>query len=124
MPRPPEKSVQNDFLKKVENTITTFDMVQSQDSILVCVSGGPDSVALLYALNRLSSRLPITLGIAHINHQLRAVDSEIDQQFVISLAQKMGLPAYIERCDVQQYGKKNRGHHFPRWHIIADHSHK
>jgi tRNA(Ile)-lysidine synthase len=108
MPTLSKNRENNDFLIKVENTISTFDMVQSYDSILVCVSGGPDSVALLYTLNLLSSRLSLKLGVAHVNHQLRAEDADMDEKFVASLTQKMSLRFHLKRCDVQQYSKDNR----------------
>ncbi len=108
MPTSINKRTDCDFLKKVKDTIRLYHMVQSHDSILIAVSGGPDSVALLYALHHLSSHFTLKLGVAHINHQLRAEDAEMDEQFVQSLARQMDLPFYLKKCDVRHYAKTNR----------------
>ncbi|MFH2064708.1 MAG: tRNA lysidine(34) synthetase TilS [Pseudomonadota bacterium] len=108
MPRLPEKSVRCDFLKKVERTIHDFCMIRELDSVLVCVSGGPDSTALLHALQHLSSGLSMTLGVAHVNHRLRAEDSDRDEKFVASLAGEMKIPFHVKRCNVRQYARENR----------------
>ncbi|MBA4367408.1 MAG: tRNA lysidine(34) synthetase TilS [Desulfobacterium sp.] len=108
MPTLINKPTDCQFLKKVENTILFYNMVQSQDTILIAVSGGPDSVALLYALHHLSSCLSLKLGVAHVNHQLRAEDAEMDEQFVQSLAQQMDVPFHLKKCDVHHYAKTNR----------------
>lgn len=108
MPTSINKRADCDFLKKVKNTILAYNMVQSQDLILIAVSGGPDSVALLYALHHLSSCLSLKLGVAHVNHQLRAEYAEMDEQFVQSLAQQIDVPFYLKKCDVRHYAKTNR----------------
>lgn len=108
MPTSINKRPDCNFLKKVKNTIHTYKMMQSQDSILIAVSGGPDSVALLHALHHLSSHFALKLGVAHVNHQLRAEDAEIDEEFVRSLARQMDMLFYLKKCDVHQYAKENR----------------
>ncbi len=88
------------FLQTIASTAKTCDMFQSGDAVLIGVSGGPDSVALLYALQHLSDRFGLRLGIAHLNHCLRRAHSDRDEDFVAALAQKLNLPCFIERCDV------------------------
>ena len=63
----------------------------------VAVSGGADSVALLYLLKELSPELGIQLCVAHVNHQLRGAESEGDEQFVRELARRLGLVCHVER---------------------------
>ena len=65
--------------------------------VAVACSGGADSVALLRALLERKNALGIVLSVAHVNHGLREEESESDEQFVASLAQKFGLPLHIER---------------------------
>ncbi len=60
--------------------------------LLIACSGGPDSTALVYALNDLARTLPYPLVIGHINHKLRKNESEGDAQFVKEFARKLGLP--------------------------------
>ena len=61
-------------------------MVRSGDSILVAVSGGPDSVALVHILVALAPIFSLRLAIAHLNHGLRSQESERDAEFVASVA--------------------------------------
>ena len=64
----------NLFELSVKNTIEQFNMISNGDIIVVGVSGGADSVALLYALNSLKKTYNIDLICAHLNHGIR--DSE------------------------------------------------
>ena len=77
--------------------------IPSQSYLLVAVSGGPDSVCLLHILVKLKDELGIRLHIAHLNHQLRGVESEADAQYVSTLAQHLGIPATIEKGEVEAY---------------------
>ncbi len=79
-------------------------------SILVAVSGGADSVALLHLLLAQRQRLtePCRLICGHVNHQLRGADSDADQHFVEDLAARYGLPILTQRVDVKGYAKTNR----------------
>lgn len=65
--------------------------------ILVAVSGGPDSTALLDCLRTLA-----TTSAAHLNHQLRGQESDADEQFVTSLCQRLDVPLHIARRDVAE----------------------
>lgn len=65
--------------------------------MVVAVSGGPDSVALLRALVAVKVRV---LVVAHLNHQLRGAESDADQQFVEELAAQLGLPCRVHAADV------------------------
>lgn len=71
-------------------------MIQKQDTILVAVSGGPDSLTLLLQLYNLKSRLGLTLHIAHVDHGLRK-DSGCDTLFVEKWAKKLGIPVTVAR---------------------------
>lgn len=67
--------------------------------VLVLVSGGSDSVALLLALNDAAKTFqpPLTVEVAHFNHALRGEDSDADENFVASLAQRLGLLLHVRR---------------------------
>jgi tRNA(Ile)-lysidine synthase len=64
------------------------------DLILVAVSGGPDSVALIHGLHRLGYRL----AAAHLNHRLRGAESERDESFVRRLCDELGVELIIEHA--------------------------
>ncbi len=83
----------NNFIRAVERAIATHGMLRGGERVGVAVSGGPDSVALLHALHELSTRLDITLGVVHLDHQLRGPESDQDREFVTELARKLEMEA-------------------------------
>ena len=64
---------------KVLAAIKANDMLKQGDRVVVGLSGGADSVALLCVLNELKSRLGITLAALHVNHCLRGEESDSDR---------------------------------------------
>jgi len=72
-------------------------MLQPGDRVAVAVSGGPDSVALLWALTDLRDQLGIVLSVVHVNHGLRGPESDQDEAFTRDLAQALGLDCLVER---------------------------
>lgn len=70
------------------------------DLVVVGVSGGQDSVALLHWLWSYSRDLDVRLHVAHLNHMLRGKEAEADAHWVAALAHKWGLPATVETRDV------------------------
>ena len=97
------KDYKNRLIKTVEGTIRAYNMIEPGDSVLVCVSGGPDSVALLHIILSLAQRFSLRVGVAHLNHCLRQKDSDDDAEFVAFLARKFDLPCYIKKEDVSKY---------------------
>lgn len=93
------------ILKKVRETIRRYNLIQRKDKVLVAVSGGPDSVALIYILNSLKKEFDFNLHIAHLDHMLRK-DSYKDKEFVESLAKKLALPVSSAQIDVKELSKK------------------
>lgn len=78
--------------------------LSGNDSILVVgVSGGPDSSALLYSLHRLQEPHRIRLHVAHLNHDFRGDEADEDARFVESLANELDLPATVEKQDPTEY---------------------
>jgi len=75
---------------------------------VVAVSGGPDSVCLLYILSGLRKELDIKLYVAHLNHQLRGAESDADADYVAGLSRRLGIPATIESRDVRSYQTRHR----------------
>jgi tRNA(Ile)-lysidine synthase len=89
----------------VMDTIGTHGLFCSGDSLLVAVSGGADSVALVHMLASIEKGSGLRLGIAHLNHELRGTESDEDQTFVERLAESLGLPFFSERVNVKAYQK-------------------
>jgi len=67
--------------------------------IIVAVSGGPDSVALLRGLMELSADHELQLIVAHFNHRFRGADSDQDVRFVAALAERYQLPCVLGHAD-------------------------
>jgi len=72
------------------------------------VSGGADSVALLYALHHLRHRFAIELAVAHLDHGIRGRAGAADAAFVRLLAWKLGLPCVAGRADVPASARRSK----------------
>ena len=93
----PMESVKN-IVRKVETTISRYQMLDPGDLCIVGVSGGPDSVCLLHILHELREALKIGLVVAHYDHGLREQEDEAETQFVQRLASDMDLPFETEKA--------------------------
>ena len=93
------------LLNKARETIKRYRLIDKKDRILIAVSGGPDSVALLYLLNSLKKELNLYIHVAHLDHMLRP-DSCKDKGFVERLASRLGLPVTVSRINIKELEKK------------------
>ena len=82
-------------------------MLRKGDRIVAGVSGGSDSVAMLYLLSGLKE-LSLDITVAHVNHGLRVGEAERDAEFVKNLASRLGLEFEYTKVDTETYRKKNR----------------
>lgn len=94
------------MLNKARKTIKEFNMLKKGDTVVVCVSGGIDSVVLLHALAGLAAEYKLSIIVAHFNHCLRGRESDRDEAFVKRLAGKLGLKFVCKRIDVRLLLKK------------------
>ena len=97
------------LLKKVQNTLSAYSMLQAGDRVLVAVSGGPDSVALCHLLHQLRQTYRIELVAAHVHHGLRGRQADQDAVFVQDLARQMGLPIVVQQVNVHSWRKEHGG---------------
>ena len=107
-PQHPDGYNPNDVLQKVRRTISEFDMITPHERVLVAVSGGIDSVALLHILLELAPTFSFRLGVAHFNHGLRGEDADKDAEFVASLAGRLQLPFHADKRDTRSDQKRHR----------------
>lgn len=89
-----------DFTGGVLSAIKEFDMLPSGSRVLVCLSGGADSVSLLSALYELKDSLSFELFAAHYNHRLRGGESDGDETFCREVCDKLGVPLFVGSGDV------------------------
>lgn len=78
-------------IRQVARTIDRYAMMAAGDKVLVAVSGGADSAALLHILVALADNLGISLGVAHLNHGLRGRAADNDARFVENMAGRLNL---------------------------------
>ena len=95
------------MLDGVKGTIHKYSMFAPGDRVLVGVSGGPDSVALLHSLKSVASELLLDIVVVHLNHRLRGQDAADDAESVRRLAGQLGIQAVIESKDVAGFAREN-----------------
>jgi len=93
------------LLTKLLKFADEFDMLPDSGTVLVCVSGGADSMCLLDALLSVAGERGFTVASAHYNHRLRGAESERDEEFVREFCQKRGVPFYCGVGDVRAYAE-------------------
>ena len=91
-----------DLRRKVTEFIEKHRLVSPGDCVLVAVSGGPDSVALLHLLYDLCDELEVRLEVAHLQHGIRGSEAQEDARFVAELAAKLGLPFHLKEVNLHQ----------------------
>lgn len=94
-----------DFVRQMHRFILRHAMIKNGETVLVAVSGGADSLALLYGLHALHSQLDCQLHVAHLNHCLRP-DADADADFVQQHASHLELPCTIQSTDVPRLVKQ------------------
>jgi tRNA(Ile)-lysidine synthase len=87
------------FLKRIQQTIERYGMLAIGDTVVVGVSGGPDSMALLFALHQLQDDYQLSLWASHYNHKLRGKESDQEAEFVKFQADRIGVPLLVEDDD-------------------------
>jgi len=86
--------------KKALKTISEYSIFERGERVIVAVSGGPDSTALLLFLHSKASMLGIELAVFHLDHMLRGGESRQDALFVEEFASRLGIEFILERRDV------------------------
>ena len=88
------------MLNGLLSTIRRYDLVQPGDTVTCAVSGGADSIALLFAFYLLREKLQIDLRAAHFNHHLRGEESQRDEAFVRDFCDGYGIPLTVGQGNV------------------------
>jgi tRNA(Ile)-lysidine synthase len=96
------------IVQQVIQALQAQGFLQENDTLVVAVSGGVDSVCLLHVLAGLQDRTGVKLHVAHLDHCLRGEESTKDAGYVAGLSRRLRLPATIETRDVAKYREQKR----------------
>jgi tRNA(Ile)-lysidine synthase len=96
------------MLEKVKRTIVENNLLAVGDSVLVALSGGPDSVALLHILTRLRQELKLNLAAVYVNHRIRPRAALKEEQFCWRLCDDLQVVLSIRREDVPALAQKQK----------------
>lgn len=88
------------MLDRIIETVARYRMFEAGQRVGVAVSGGADSVCLLYALVSLAPKWDLRLCVLHLDHQLRGDESAADARFVSDLAGKLGLAVHVRKTSM------------------------
>ena len=94
-----------DILKIAENTVSAHNMLARNDRVLIGLSGGADSTALLYTMLSLKEKYNLEIACAHINHCLRDT-ADRDMLFAESLCEKLGVKFFSLKKDIRTEAKE------------------
>ena len=95
--------------EKFVRVVRAHSLLDRGDRVLVAVSGGADSVALLSLLLEVRAQLELDLIVAHLNHNLRGKASDEDEEFVRILAQDLGIQFISERIPAEDVRSRESG---------------
>jgi tRNA(Ile)-lysidine synthase len=93
------------MIKKVNQTIEKYNLLEKGERVVVALSGGPDSTALLAVLASIAQELDLSLIVAHFNHGLRGAESDEDENISRDSSEKRGFPFVSGKMD-QRKGNK------------------
>jgi tRNA(Ile)-lysidine synthase len=99
-----------EFEKKLADFVRANGLLDSAEKVVLAVSGGADSIALMYAMYALKAEnfFNVELLCAHINHQLRGAEADLDQEFVVAQATKLKLSVMTRRSDVRGFARLHK----------------
>ncbi|MBR2477070.1 MAG: tRNA lysidine(34) synthetase TilS [Clostridia bacterium] len=89
-----------DFVQTVDKTIEKYSMLTVGDTVVIGLSGGADSVALLCSLCAIKEKYKLNLHAAHINHMIRGDEANRDAEYSRSIAEKFGVEFHLLECDI------------------------
>lgn len=96
------------MLKIIEDYVEQWKMLEQKDCVITGVSGGADSVCLLFVLLELQKKIGFRMVAVHVNHGLRGPESEKDERFVEELCRKQGVPCVTFHKNVELIAKNRK----------------
>lgn len=101
------KQEKHKFPERVKATISKHSMLSGGETVLVGLSGGPDSVCLLSALHMLKDEFRLRLHAVYIDHGLRPDEIPDEIEFCKKLCEELSIPFIVKSIDVKTYAKEH-----------------
>ncbi len=98
-----------DLFESFKSALDRQALWVAPEAVLVAVSGGPDSVALLHLFGRMRAECKFPLSVAHLNHALRGEESDMDEAFVAELSLRYQVPFITQKLSPGQLGDAPEG---------------
>lgn len=95
------------LIEQVKQTIKKYNLINPGDSIVIGVSGGPDSICLLHVLNNLKKEMDFKIFVAHINHMIRK-EADEETEYVKQMCKQMNVKCFVKKIDVQEKAKEQK----------------
>lgn len=93
--------------EKVKQIIKTHNLIEKNETVIACVSGGPDSMCLLNIMYELKDELGFNLAVCHVNHMLRK-NAVLDEEYVANYCENKNIPIYILHADIENIAKEEK----------------
>ena len=103
-----EEKKREGLQKKVESYLRRWNMIERGEHIVAGISGGADSVCLLFVLLSLQKTMGIRVTAVHVNHMLRGEEADADERFVEELCRQQNVPCRVFRIDVAKEAEKRK----------------
>lgn len=98
---------ENEFIDRIRETVSRYGMISKGETVCVGLSGGADSVSLLFALKKLGGELGFKVRAVHINHGLRGEESERDMRFCERICGELGIDIEVRRLNLAAEKEKH-----------------
>ena len=95
----------NALLQQVKKDIRDHGLIRPGSHVVAGLSGGADSVCLLYVLWQLSREYALSITAVHVNHMLRGTESDADEAFAVDLCRRWDIPIRVFRADIAEISR-------------------
>ncbi len=93
------------MIEKVRKYIEQYEMLSPNDTVVAGISGGADSLCLLFLLCEFAQEIPLNIAVVHVNHKLRE-DAPSDAAYVEKICGELGVPFFLKEFDVERLSKR------------------
>ena len=96
------------MLNRIKKFMEKWHMLTAGDTVIAGVSGGADSMCLLFVLEELRKSMEFDLVIVHVNHGIRGEAADADEEYVRGICRKLGLTCEVFHVNVPEYARKEK----------------